>query len=95
MIKFSLNIDKLLPDFLNIALKSDNYTNWVNTNRTGTAQPNINAQQFSKFEIPVPDIATQKSIITQVEKLEVQITEMQQKLDGMEDAKKAVLDKYL
>lgn len=95
LIKFSLNIDKLLPDFLNIALKSDNYTNWVNTNRTGTAQPNINAQQFSKFEIPVPDIATQKSIITQVEKLEVQITEMQQQLDGMEDAKKAVLDKYL
>lgn len=95
LIKFSLNIDKLLPDFLNIALKSDNYINWVNTNRTGTAQPNINAQQFSKFEIPVPDIATQKSIITKVAKLEAQITEMQQKLDGIEDAKKAVLDKYL
>mgnify|MGYP006328547995 FL=1 len=37
-------------------LASDIYRSWVVSTRGGSAQPNINAQQFASFKIPVPPL---------------------------------------
>jgi restriction endonuclease S subunit len=56
-------------------LKSNTYQNWVLAKRIGTAQPNINAQMFSSFEIPLPPLSEQQKIVSEIGKIEAQIAE--------------------
>ncbi|GAB6011706.1 restriction endonuclease subunit S [Viscerimonas tarda] len=95
LIKFETKKDLLFPEFLNFILKSDNYTSWVLKNRQGTAQPNINAQQFSSFEIPLPPLSEQQKIVAGIEKIEIQISELEQQLAAIPKQKEEVLKKYL
>lgn len=81
--------------FLDILCKSDIYKKWAENIRGGAAQPNINAQQFSSYEIPVPPIKEQEKIVSQIEELEKQIAEAQSIIDNSKQQKQAILDKYL
>ncbi len=81
--------------FLDILCKSDIYKKWAENIRGGAAQPNINAQQFSSYEIPVPPIEEQQKIVSQIEELEKQIAEAQRIIDNSKQQKQAILDKYL
>ena len=61
----------------------------------GSAQPNLNARIISEYQIPIPNLETQQSIIAQVSEWEAQIAQYEAKLSGSLNAKKAVLEKYL
>ena len=63
--------------------------------RHGTSQPNLNAKDVADFEIPVPSIADQQRIVSQVEQYEAEIRKAQAIMDGCAAKKKAILDKYL
>lgn len=95
LIKFEAQKDKLNPHFLNFILKSDIYKNWVLDKRRGAAQPNINAQQFASFEIPVPTINQQNKMLCEIEKLEQQISDLEEQLSEIPKQKEEVLKKYL
>lgn len=70
LIKFTCKEDVLDPKFLFMLCQSNIYTNWINSTRGGTAQPNINAQQFGSFKFGVPDdTSIQKKIVESAEKL--------------------------
>ncbi len=56
LIRFKFNLEKVLPMYVYEVLSSDTYRNWVINTRGGSAQPNINAQQFASFRIPVPPL---------------------------------------
>ncbi|MDR3219725.1 MAG: restriction endonuclease subunit S [Dysgonamonadaceae bacterium] len=95
LIKFETKKELLLPAFLNFILKSDIYKEWVLQKRIGTAQPNINAQQFSSFEIPLPPLSTQQQIVSEIEKTEAQIAVLEQEIAEIPKQKEEILKKYL
>jgi len=94
LIKFPVKQDILNSSYLNFILKSNVYQNWVLSIRRGTAQPNINAQQYSSFEIPLPPLPEQKKIVAEIEKIETQIAEAQKIIDETAILKNEVLKKY-
>ncbi|MFH1096983.1 MAG: restriction endonuclease subunit S [Candidatus Desantisbacteria bacterium] len=95
LIKFTVKQDLLNSSFLNFILKSDNYQDWVLGMRSGTAQPNINAQQYSSFEIPVLPLSEQQKIVSEIEKIEEKINQLEKEIVAIPNQKEAVLRKYL
>ena len=57
--------------------------------------PSINKTDIENFQILIPKIETQKSIIAQVNEWEAQIAQCEAKLSGSLNAKKAILEQYL
>lgn len=95
LIKFTMKQNLLNSRFLNFILKGNPYQKWVLEIRGGTAQPNINAQQYSSFEIPVIPISEQQKIVAKIEKIEEQIASLQKEIAEIPKQKVAILKKYL
>jgi restriction endonuclease S subunit len=95
LIKFSVLNHLLSSDFLNLALKSDFYKEWVLDMRKGSAQPNINAKQYSSFKIPLPSLSEQKKIVAKIQEIEAQISKLEEQISAIPQQKEAVLKKYL
>ena len=94
LIRFQVN-ESVLPEYVYAILKSDTYKKWTEDTRGGTAQPNINAKQYSAFKIPVPTLDEQNAIVAKIQKLEQQIEAAQKILDSAFARKQTILDKYL
>ncbi|WP_149983210.1 restriction endonuclease subunit S [Pseudoalteromonas rhizosphaerae] len=55
LIKFSINRDIALPEFIKAFTDTSIYWNWIRSKQKVVAQPNINAKQYGEeLEIPVP-----------------------------------------
>lgn len=94
LIKFTVR-ENLSSGYLNFILKSENYQNWVLQKRVGTAQPNINAQQYSSFEIPLPPLFEQQKIVSEIEEIEEKINVLEKEIALIPQQKEAVLQQYL
>jgi len=70
LIRFKTKKDLLIPDFLNNITKTFYYKNWVKAVQTGGSQPNINAQIYSDFKIPLPPLNIQNKIVSEIEVIE-------------------------
>lgn len=95
LIKFHPNENMLLPEFLDLMTRSTNYQQWTIQTRGGTAQPNINAQQFSAYMIPNIDLDSQREA---VRKFLIYKKELSKAIAIVNEAafrKQEVLDKYL
>lgn len=69
LIKFTLDLNKILPEFLYFFTQTKEFKLWINqTTRTGTLS-NINSKEFSRLQIPITDIEKQKSIIESINNL--------------------------
>ena len=71
LIRYKLNLQKILPEYLYTYTCLDEYLNWVKLNQSGAAQPGINAQKYSSLQIPIAPIAKQndfKVFVQQVDK---------------------------
>ncbi|MFH1613228.1 MAG: restriction endonuclease subunit S [bacterium] len=95
LIRFRPDRTVCLPKYLDIVTKSDIYKEWIKLNMAGVAQPNINAQQYSNYEIPLPQIAEQKKLVAIIEKNEKEIEKMKNILININSEKEEVLRKYL
>lgn len=78
--------------YLAIALKSGSVTNFILRNPTIGAQPNLSLEQVGSLEIPFPSLDEQKQIGEFFHKLDQSISLQQQKLDKLNDLKKAYLN---
>jgi restriction endonuclease S subunit len=67
----------------------------LNKYKTGVAQPGISVKNLKVVDMEIPPIATQKEIVSKIEKLEIQINESKKILDSASDKKKDILKKYL
>jgi restriction endonuclease S subunit len=95
LIRFRPKKDIVSPKYLALITKSSNYQKWAEETRGGTAQPNINAQQFSEYIIPVPSMSFQNEITNEVETYEEKIAEAESIIASCTSRKQAILDKYL
>ena len=63
LIRFVIDSNLILPDYVFIFTKLSVFANWVKVTQRVTGQPNINAEEYSNLPIPVPTIETQQRII--------------------------------
>ena len=66
LIKFEINTNKILNDYLLVYTKSSIYKKWINSNMRVSAQPNINSQQFLNSPIIVPPLDIQNEIVKHI-----------------------------
>ena len=67
LIRFRINPTKALPAFVFQITKSPHWGNWITSqSKTGTIS-NINAKQYSSFQLPLPPLEMQKEIVAEVE----------------------------
>lgn len=95
LIKFHPDETQLLPEFLDLMTRSTDYKQWVIQTRGGTAQPNINAQQFSSYQIPLIEIKRQRNTIAEFVSLKKRFNIALEAIAKAPSRKQAILDKYL
>lgn len=67
----------------------------LNQYATGTAQPGLSVMNLNPIEIPVPSIAEQKKIVSQIVKIEKRMADIAKQIDLMPKQKEKTLKKYL
>lgn len=89
LIRFVIDSNLILPDYVFIFTKLSVFANWVKVTQRVTGQPNINAEEYSNLPIPVPPIEVQRKIIEIYQNAQKarlnKIDEAKQLLDGIED----------
>lgn len=95
LIKFTPNKTILLPKYLIAFTHSRFYLQWAESTRGGTAQPNINAQQYSSLQIPVPPLAEQQRIVAEISALEERIAQAKTLMAACPEKKRRILDRWL
>jgi len=63
LIKLRTKIDLLLPEYLHLFLNSYLYWSQISEMKSGSAQPNVNAEKLKLLQIPYCDVDTQKEVI--------------------------------
>lgn len=68
--RFKKNV---MPEYVFQFCLAEEYRKWVLAHRGGTAQPNINAQQYSSFNIPLPPTNVQENIIQECDTVDIEV----------------------
>lgn len=63
MIRFVINKELALPDYIFFYTQTDIYKQWVKAVQRTAGQPNINAEEYKRLLIPLPDFDTQQKIV--------------------------------
>ena len=67
LIRFRINPDIAVPQYVYHVTKSDRWREWIFSNsKTGTLT-NINAKQYSTFRFPLPPLEVQREIVAEIE----------------------------
>lgn len=64
MIRFVVNENLALPDYIFSFTQTRIYQDWVKGIRRAAGQPNINAEEYKSLLIPVPPLETQEQIVS-------------------------------
>ncbi|MEE1301885.1 MAG: restriction endonuclease subunit S, partial [Bacteroidales bacterium] len=87
LIRFVVDPDKILPDYLFAYTQLNPYKEWVNAIQRPSAQPNINAEEYQSLEIPLPNLSKQQEIVDYINEAYTQKqakeAEAQQLLDSV------------
>lgn len=68
LIRFIVNPEKILPDYLFTYTQLNPYKEWVNAVQRPSAQPNINAEEYQSLDIPLPNLDKQREIVDYITK---------------------------
>ena len=89
LIRFIVDSEKILPDYLFAYTQLNTYKEWVNAIQRPSAQPNINAEEYQSLEIPLPNLSKHQEIVDHINEAYTQKqakeTEAQQLLDSIDD----------
>ncbi len=91
LIKFELNTNIIIPEYLLYYTKCFAYKHWVQSNMRVAAQPNINCQQYLDSPIILPPLEIQSSIIAHINKQKSQIKELKKQAETL---RKEALDEF-
>jgi restriction endonuclease S subunit len=67
LIRFRFNRTVVLPEYVFAITQLPYYKDWVRAIRRAAGQPNINAQEYSSFPIPLPPLTIQEEISAQLQ----------------------------
>lgn len=63
LIRFIINTDKALPEYIFTYTQLNAYKEWGNAIQRPSGQPNINSEEYQSLEIPLPNIERQQVIV--------------------------------
>ena len=93
---FRANNDIINTKYLFTLLNRKSIRIEAEKNMTGTSgHRRVPITFYEKLEIPVPPLSEQQKIVSEIETIETQISEMEQQLGKIPQEKEAVLKKYL
>ena len=81
LIRYKLNLDKVMPEYLYAYTRREEYWNWVKLNQSGAAQPGINAKKYGSLQISVPPLSEQIAFQTFVAQVDKSKSVVQKALD--------------
>jgi restriction endonuclease S subunit len=64
LIRFTLDVEQVLPKFIKMYFQSPMYWRQVHRNSRAAAQPNLNAGEIKDFVVPLPPINEQERIVS-------------------------------
>ena len=94
LIRYRLNLEKILPEYLYSYTKLDEYKTWVLLNQSGAAQPGINAKKYGSLQIPVPPIYLQNEFADFVEQVDKSKFVVQKALDKAQTLFDSLMQEY-
>lgn len=94
LIRYRLNFEKIMPEYLYSYTKLDEYKTWVLLNQSGAAQPGINAKKYGSLQIPVAPLDEQKRFVSFIKQIDKSKFEVQQSLEKLETLKKSLMQQY-
>ena len=77
LVRYILNTDLVLPEYLLYYTKTDIFKNWILKNQRIAGQPNINGQEYLSFPVVLPPIEKQKEIVDKAKEIANQIKKEQ------------------
>lgn len=63
LIRFIIDTDKALPEYIFTYTQLNAYKEWVNAIQRPSGQPNINSEEYQSLEIPLPNLEKQQVIV--------------------------------
>ena len=69
LIRYKLNLNRIIPEYLYEFTRLHEYRNWVSLNQSGAAQPGINAKKYGSLRIPVAPLEEQRVFAKFVEQV--------------------------
>ncbi|MDD3237332.1 MAG: restriction endonuclease subunit S [Candidatus Gastranaerophilales bacterium] len=66
LIKFNLDIAKVIPEYILYYSKSKAYKTWISSNQRANAQPNINSNEYLESPMVIPPIEIQNKIVEHI-----------------------------
>lgn len=92
LIKFPLDLTKILPEYLYFFTQTREFKIWINqTTRTGTLS-NINSKEFSSLMIPVTSISNQSKIISEISNLYKTHKDVKEKIANSKSLQKSLIN---
>ena len=92
LIKFKLDLEKILPEYLYFYTQTLEYKLWIEkTTRTGILS-NINATEFSKMKVPLLEISQQKKTISEIKVLLDKRNRLESKLSTSKVLYKSIIN---
>ena len=81
LIRYRLNKEMVLPNFIFYVTHSDEYYKWVLENQKAAAQPNISAKLYNEYVVSYPSLSEQQSIVETLDSLKSKVDRLQANYD--------------
>ena len=91
LIKFSLNINLVIPYFIFLQTLTKEFSQWVVTNSMRSGQPGINAEEYSSYILKVPCLEEQTKIANFLSAIDQKIEVVAQQIEQAKVWKKGLL----
>jgi len=91
LIRFRPRCDMVMPEYLQLTLRSSAFSAFVDREKTVSAQPNVSASKLKKFVVPLPDLREQSRIVGHMARLQ----EEMDRLTDLQAATQTELDALL
>ncbi len=73
---YIINLEKVLPDYLILVLRSDIYKNYICLKKTEGIKTELKYKHIKEFKIPLPDINIQEKLIEKYQKIKERLDEL-------------------
>ena len=80
LIKLSVDSSQALSRYVYYCVNTSNYEKFVLQSKSNASQPNINAQQYANFGIPLPPLHVQQRIVSILDTFNTLVHDMQEGL---------------
>jgi restriction endonuclease S subunit len=87
--------NKLLPKFLYYSTTTRECVEYLNNKSTGSTFPAFKSEDIALYDIPIPPLEFQQSVVARMESLQAQQKMLEQHASSAEENAKFVLDGYL